>query len=116
MQFAERVALSKSVQGLVRALGLFQKKWPGDAIIKISANEEGAVVDFGCDRKHGEAHDSFADLLEKVDRLMQLETAIDYLRGAGAPEAAIDKAVEEAMEIASGLYPEFAQAMNGERE
>ena len=104
--YAQKLALSKSVQGIVRALGIFTKTHAGLSCVKIENHEDGALVDFGTRSVEGaDAHDEFAYTLGQVDRLIYLEQSIELLREVGADPIHADKMAEEANLIVARLYP-----------
>lgn len=103
--FAQKLAQSKSMQGLVRALGLFAKRHPDGGSVKVQWMDGGASVDFGAGASAAERGPmDFIEALEKTEELMFLEQVIDRLKGWGGQAELIDSLVEQAEKLAREIY------------
>ena len=111
LSFSEQIAQSKSIQGIIRALILFNKTKRVEgvkSIIQIESSEiDGALVNFGSSNNIDNVHESFAVLLSKCDRLTYLEHTIELLRDLNVDNDIIKILAKEALELAKDLYPEI---------
>lgn len=104
LPFAQRLAAAKSIQGIVRALGLLAAEHPGVSELRVQwLGDNGASVSFGA--PNPTAHDRFLQLMEATESLMALEAKIEFARELNLPSAVIDGLIARAEVEIKKVYP-----------
>ena len=106
--FGGAVAQSRSIQGLVRVMGLFEKKYPGGCSVALKQlTSEGVEMDFSASPfAEKEGLNDFLDWLNLTDRFMQLESVLAWANEKGIDVELTKELMDEAKSILQVLYPE----------